>query len=145
MHDKRRLLSSGESDQPIVRGYPSFFPPVCSVFVYFIPPTARTTPLRQMYLGSLTCAHIWVRAVHTKGGQRHKEVCTSDFNFGIGPNGECPCNRGQMTPDHILQTCPNYNHLRARTWPTDATLQTKLCGCPEDLVKLLPSSKRLAW
>ena len=55
--------------------------------------------------------------------------------FGIGPNGDCPCNTGQMTPDHILQTCPNYNGLRARTWPTDATLQTKLYVSPEDLRK----------
>ena len=47
----------------------------------------------------------------------------------------CPCNTGQMIPDHILQTCPNYNDLRARTWPTDATLQTKLYGSPEDLRK----------
>ena len=32
--------------------------------------------------------------------------------------------------DHILQTCPNYNDLRARTWSTAATLQTKLYGQP---------------
>ena len=40
-----------------------------------------------------------------------------------------------MTSDRILQTYPNYNDLRARTWPTDATLQTKLYGSSEDLRK----------
>jgi ribonuclease HI len=55
--------------------------------------------------------------------------------FGIGPNGKCPCNTGHMTPDHILQACPNFNDLRARTWSTVTTLQTKLYGSPEDLRK----------
>ena len=40
-----------------------------------------------------------------------------------------------MTPDHILQACLNFNDLRARTWPTVTTLQTKLYGSPEDLRK----------
>ena len=31
-----------------------------------IPPAARPTLIRPMDTGSLTCAHIWVRAVHTK-------------------------------------------------------------------------------
>ena len=55
--------------------------------------------------------------------------------FGLGPNGECPCNTGHRTPDHILQACPNFNDLRARTWSTVTTLLTKLYGSPEDLRK----------
>ena len=31
----------------------------------------RLTLLRPVDMGSLTCAHIWVRAVHTKEGQAH--------------------------------------------------------------------------
>ena len=44
-------------------------------FHIFIPPAVRPTLLRQMDMGSLTDAQIWVLAVHTKGGGagvRHK-------------------------------------------------------------------------
>ena len=34
-----------------------------------IPPAVRPTLLQHMDLGSLTCARIWVRAIHAKGGQ----------------------------------------------------------------------------
>ena len=34
-----------------------------------LPPAVWPTLLRQMDMGSLTCAQIWVRAAHTKGGQ----------------------------------------------------------------------------
>ena len=54
-------------------------------------PAVRTTPLRQMDIGSLTCAQIWVRNVHTKrergGGWwevvGHKEVGTRDEDMPI--------------------------------------------------------------
>ena len=48
---------------------PSSFSSYVQCFHVSIPPAARTILLRQMDMGSLTCAHIWVRAVHTKGGQ----------------------------------------------------------------------------
>ena len=43
-----------------------------------IPLAARPSlALRQLDMGSLiTCAQIWVHAVHTKGGQVFKLVCT---------------------------------------------------------------------
>ena len=53
-----------------VRRYPasslclSFFCVHC--FRVFIPPAVMPTLLRQMDMGSLTCAQIWVRAVHAK-------------------------------------------------------------------------------
>ena len=42
------------------------------------PPAVRPTLLRQMDMGSLTCAHILGVYVHTKGGGggcSHKQVC----------------------------------------------------------------------
>ena len=59
----------------IVWRYPALFFPVCSVFCVSIPPAVRPTLLRQMDMRSLTCAQIWVHAVHMKG-VRHKQVCT---------------------------------------------------------------------
>ena len=56
----------------IVRRYPSFFFFFFFCVQYFrvsIPPAVRPTLLRHMDMGPLTCAQIWVRAVHTKGDQ----------------------------------------------------------------------------
>ena len=56
----------------IVWHYPAFFFffPCVQCFHVSIPPAVRPTPLRRMDMGSsLTCAQIWVRAVHTEGGQ----------------------------------------------------------------------------
>ena len=44
-----------------------------------IPPTVRSVLLRQMDTGSLTCAHIWVSAVHTKGGGHDKKKCAPEL------------------------------------------------------------------
>ena len=56
----------------IVRCYLTFsssiFPRVQS-FPVSIPPATKPPLLRQMNMGSLTCAQIRVRALHTKGGQ----------------------------------------------------------------------------
>ena len=47
-----------------------------------IPPAVRLSPLRQMDMGSLTCAQIWMRAKHKKGRGgwvvvvKHRQVCT---------------------------------------------------------------------
>ena len=41
------------------------------------------TDLRQMDMGSLTGAQMWVRAVHMNG-VRHKQVCTVDSEGGGG-------------------------------------------------------------
>ena len=53
---------------------PSFFVvvvvlPCVQCFRVSIPRFVRPTLLRQMNMASLTCAQIWVRAVHTKGSQ----------------------------------------------------------------------------
>ena len=53
---------------------PALTPPLAET----IAPAVRTTLLRQMDVGFLTCAQMWVSVVHTKGSGpvRHKKVCT---------------------------------------------------------------------
>ena len=46
-----------------------FLFPCVQSFRVSIPPTVRPTLLQRIDMGSLTCAQIWVRAVHTKGDQ----------------------------------------------------------------------------
>ena len=54
-------------------------------------------------------------------------------NFGIGQTGECPCNMGQQTADHILQTCSTYAAARDNIWPSTTSLEKKRHGSLEDL------------
>ena len=51
----------------------NYQPSVC-YFCVSIPPAVRPFLLRQMDMVSLTCAHIWVRAVHTKWGEAHTSL-----------------------------------------------------------------------
>ena len=53
--------------------------------------------------------------------------------FGIGQTGEHPCNMGQQTADHILQTCPTYAAARDNVWPPPTSLEKKLYGSLGDL------------
>ena len=64
-------------------------PPTLPVYSIFVLPYRRTL-LRQMHMGSLTCALIWVCAVYTKGGARHKQVCTR-VDSGGHKNCLWPC------------------------------------------------------
>ena len=63
--------------QPYPSVFCSFFPcHACSIFVFpYISLAVRPTLLSQMNMGSLTCAQIWVHAIHTRGVW-HKQVCT---------------------------------------------------------------------
>ena len=81
----------------VVRHCPIVFPE-WSFFRVFIPPAAEPTLLRQMHMGCLTCAQIWVRVVHTKGDQAqtrlHKswlggteKLCLTLPRQGIEPSG----------------------------------------------------------
>ena len=54
----------------------SLFSPCVQYFRASIPPAVRSTLLGQMDIESLTCAYIWVRALHMKGGQAQQ---------GLGP------------------------------------------------------------
>ena len=68
----------------IVRRFPGAPPtplPVCKVLVF---PYHRL--LRQMDMGSLTCAQIRVRAVHTKGGQAQ-----TSLRKGVDLEGQKKC------------------------------------------------------
>ena len=72
-------------------------------FCVTIPPAVRPTLLRQMDMGSLTCAQTWVRAVHTKGvGAEGGQTQTSlhkSWLGGIEKNCPTPCpTRGSNAP-----------------------------------------------
>eukprot|EP00745_Piridium_sociabile_P016173 TRINITY_DN24024_c0_g3_i4.p1 TRINITY_DN24024_c0_g3~~TRINITY_DN24024_c0_g3_i4.p1 ORF type:complete len:165 (+),score=34.32 TRINITY_DN24024_c0_g3_i4:54-548(+) len=51
----------------------------------------------------------------------------------LTPSPTCQCGREDQTPVHILQTCPLFQGLRVKVWPTATPLQTKLYGCRQDL------------
>ena len=66
MHREFVLLSPGKASS---HGAVLYTPSFSSCFRVSIPPAVRPTYLfTQMDAGSLTCAHIRVSAVHTKGG-----------------------------------------------------------------------------
>ena len=86
MHGKIRLLSPGKaSSHSIARRYPAYFSCV-QCFRVSKPPAMMPTLLRQMDMGSLTCAQIWVRIIlHTKGSQAQTSVHKSWLGQGIEP------------------------------------------------------------
>ena len=46
----------------------------------------------------------------------------------------CPCGKAPQTPEHVLQTCPNFSSLRQKTWPSGISLYSKLYGSHQELV-----------
>ena len=46
----------------------------------------------------------------------------------------CPCGTAPQTPEHVLQTCPNFSSLRQKTWPSGTSLHSKLYGSHQELV-----------
>ena len=55
--------------------------------------------------------------------------------MNLSPSPLCPCGLEDQTPQHILQTCPMYQELRQRVWPSVTSLQAKLYGSLEELEK----------
>ena len=51
----------------------------------------------------------------------------------IGETDRCPCKRGPMDTEHLLQTCPTHEELRKEIWPNAKQLREKLYGNLEDL------------
>ena len=51
----------------------------------------------------------------------------------IGDTDLCQCGIEAQTTTHILQTCPNLNEMRKKTWPTPTSKDQKLFGCLLDL------------
>ena len=88
-HGKCKLLSLGKvSSHSVVQPDPR--PPSSCVqcFCVSIPSAVRLTIL-QLNMGSLTCARIWVHAIHMKG-VRHKQVCTRVLhNDNLLPSIKC--------------------------------------------------------
>ena len=79
-------------------------------FRVFIPLSVRLTLLQQMDMGSLTCAQIWVRAVHTRTGVRHKQTCTRVDSEG---QRTCPPPCPAIQYMYIMATA-SYNELLIR-------------------------------
>ena len=83
MHGQIGLLSpwKASSHSTVL---PSFFVLLCAVFscLYATGCEAYIRLLRQMDMGSLTCAQMWVRAEHRKADLRYKQVCTRVYSEG---------------------------------------------------------------
>ena len=61
----------------IVRRYPGFFLSLCAVFSCFHTKRCEIYSFTTDGYGILNCSQIWVRAVHTKGGQAQTRLHTS--------------------------------------------------------------------
>ena len=55
--------------------------------------------------------------------------------IGISDTSLCECGQADQTPDHVLQSCPEYAERRQLTWPHGADLATKLWGSAEDVYR----------
>ena len=73
-----------EKRAAIVRRYPAVvFVFLCALFSCFhILQAVMPTRSRHMYMGSLTCAQTWVRAVYSRKGVTHNQVCTGVVSEG---------------------------------------------------------------
>ena len=61
--------------------------------------------------------------------------CHMARKLKLVPSPTCPCGEADQTAEHVLQTCPLFNAVRAVIWPDGETLKTKLHGCHKDLEK----------
>ena len=61
--------------------------------------------------------------------------CHMARKLKLVPSPTCPCGEADQTAEHVLQTCPLFNAVRAAIWPDGETLETKLHGCRKDLEK----------
>ena len=53
--------------------------------------------------------------------------------IGISDTPECPCHTDVETPEHVLQQCPRFTHIRNTLWPNNEPLISKLYGAQIDL------------
>ena len=54
-------------------------------------------------------------------------------NMSLVPSPLCTCGTEDQTTEHILQSCPAYQHLRQQIWSDGASLHQKLYGKKEVL------------
>ena len=55
--------------------------------------------------------------------------------FKLTPTSACSCQQGDQTAEHVLQSCTKLEQERVDIWPTGTSLQTKLYGSREELMK----------
>ena len=56
----------------------------------------------------------------------HCQLFSHLHRLKISHSDECPWGTDPRTPNHILQSCPNYNTLRHQTWPSPVDVHRKL-------------------
>ena len=93
-------------------GYQAHLEPIC-----------RLEPAQQTAILHLHTGHYDLRA-HLKRSD------VSDTSL-------CECGQADQTPDHILQSYPEYANRCQQLWPHGADLATKLWGLVEDLTRRL--------
>ena len=97
MQGKFGLLSPGKPSSHSTT-LPSFFSSCEQRFRVSIPPAVMPTILRQMDLGYLTCAQMWMRTVHTKGGQAQTNLRTRVDDSERQKNCSSPCRTWGSNP-----------------------------------------------
>ena len=63
----------------------------------------------------------------------HCQLLSHPHRLKISHSDECSCDTGPQTPNHILQSCPTFDHLRCQTWPSPVDAHRKLWGPVETL------------
>ena len=53
--------------------------------------------------------------------------------INLVPSPLCTCGTEDQTTEHILQICPEYQHLRQQIWSDGTSLRQKLYGKKEEL------------
>ena len=63
----------------------------------------------------------------------HCQLLPHLYRLNFFHSGECPSVTGPQTPYHILQSCPTFDALRRRTWPSPVDAHRKFRGPAETL------------
>ena len=94
-----------------------------------VPPAVRRTLLRQMDMGSFTCAQIWVRAIRTKGGQAQTIKSPQELTRGNINTFTYPApSRGSNPGSAGLNSDALTTELHPRCWVTGSIESHKWNG-----------------
>ena len=116
-------------------------PPLCAAlrcFCVSIPLAVRPTPLQQMCMGSLTCAHIWMCGVDAEGGQAQSSLLTRVDSEGrkhycspCPARGSNPGSLNFNSDSLTTELCPRCLLLVMYGSPNFTILGTQVCqsGC----------------
>ena len=77
---------------------------------------------------AITCLNRKQQVIIFRLRTGHCRLLSHLYKLKISHTDECPCGTGTQTPEHILQMCPTYDHLRSQFWPERVDLREKLWG-----------------